>query len=177
MDPVARVARATGLTLPPAVAALHEADGQASFSGRCAVTRGPTWLARLALWLGGFPRAASDLPVTLLIQPGPDGGCTWRRDFGGHVTRSHLSVSGDGRAVIERFGPVRLRMSLWMQDGRLHYGIDRMHVLGLPMPRWLTPRSETSECQTEAGDFGFDVSASLPVVGLLIRYRGQLRPD
>ena len=177
MDPVARVAATTGLVLPPAIEALHKVAGETRFHGRCAVTRGPSLLARMALWLGGFPQAAPDLPVTLLIQPGPDGGCTWRRDFGGHVTRSHLSVSSDGRAVMERFGPVRLRMSLWMQDGRLHYGIDRMHVLGLPMPRWLTPLSETSECQTDGGDFGFDVSASLPLVGLLIRYRGQLRPD
>ncbi|WP_071672819.1 DUF4166 domain-containing protein [Nioella nitratireducens] len=175
MDPVACVAATTGLVLPPAIEALHTVDGETRFQGRCAVTRGPSWLARMALWLGGFPQAAPHLPVTLLIQPGPDGGCTWRRDFGGHVTQSRLSVSGDGREVVERFGPIRLRMSLRMADGRLHYGIDQMHVLGLPMPRWLTPRSETCEYQTEAGDFGFDVSASLPFAGLLIRYHGQLR--
>ncbi|MGI3183672.1 DUF4166 domain-containing protein [Nioella aestuarii] len=175
MDPVAQVARTTGLTLPPAVAALHETNGQASFLGRCTVTRGGSLIARLALWLGGFPQAAPDLPVSVLTQTAPDG-CTWRRDFGGHVTQSRLSISDDGRAVLERFGPIRLRMSLRMTNGRLHYDITKMHVLGLPMPRWLTPRSETSEYQTEDGKFGFDVSASLPLVGLLIRYSGQLRP-
>jgi hypothetical protein len=174
MDPVAQVARMTGLDLPPAVAALHGATGDVRFQGRCAVTRGASLLARMALWLGGFPRTDADLPISLLTRTEPDSSI-WRRDFGGHVTQSRLSVSDDGRAVMERFGPIRLRMSLRMADGRLHYDIDRMDVLGLPMPRWLTPRSETCEYQTEAGNFGFDVSASLPFAGLLIRYHGQLR--
>lgn len=176
MDPVAQVALAQGLTLPPAVAALHGVTGDASFSGRCEVIRGPSRLARLALWLGGFPGAARDAPVILRVRIGPDGS-TWQREFGGHVTRSRLSVSGDGGAVLERFGPIRLRMSLRVQGGRLHYDIARMHVFGLPVPGCLTPRSETNEHQTDAGDFGFDVSASLPLAGLLIRYRGSLRPD
>lgn len=174
MDPVAQVAQAGGLSLPPAVAALHDVDGEARFQGRCTVTRGQSRLARLALWLGGFPGASPDLPVSLRIRMGPDGSM-WQRDFGGHVTRSRLRLARDGRAVEESFGPIRLRMHLRMQGGRLFYDIDRMHVAGLPVPRWLTPRSGTCEFQTEAGDFGFDVSASLPLTRLLIRYRGQLR--
>jgi len=175
MDAVAQVALANGLTLPPAVAALHGVEGEATFTGRCDVTRGPSRLARLALWLGGFPQAARDVPVTLRVRVGSDGSA-WQRDFGGHVTRSRLRVSGDGSAIEERFGPIRLRMHLRLADGRLHYDIGRIYVFGLPMPRWLTPRSETSEYQTDTGDFGFDVSASLPLAGLLIHYRGWLRP-
>lgn len=175
MDPVAQVAASGGLSLPAAVGALHGTKGTVRYQGTCEITRGQSTMARLALRMGSFPAAGTSVPITLTTCTDVTG-TSWHRDFGGHVTRSQIWASADNSQVIERFGPIQLHMRLRLREGQLHYDLSRMQVLGLPVPRALTPRSKTWEYQTPAGDFGFDVSATLPLIGLLIRYRGQLRP-
>jgi hypothetical protein len=43
------------------------------------------------------------------------------------------------------------------------------------MPKALMPKSETAE-YVEGGRFRFDVGISLPLAGLVVRYRGWLAP-
>lgn len=174
-DPFAQVITAQGLTVSPAIQRLHLGRGVRRYIGQCDITRGTGMLARFCLWLAGFPPAGQQVPTRLTIIPTTTG-ADWRRDFDGHVTRSRLSCNSAKDRVIERFGPIRLTLSLRADAGRLRISVERLRVLGLPMPRALIPLSNTTESQDPDGTFCFDVAARLPWGGLLIRYAGTLRP-
>ena len=59
-------------------------------------------------------------------------------------------------------------------DGLAMY-LRRLTVLGIPVPRLFWPRIAALE-RVADGLFAFDVSISIPVGGLIIRYRGVLQP-
>ncbi|WP_254055862.1 DUF4166 domain-containing protein [Ruegeria sp. EL01] len=159
--------------LPEAVRTLHSSEGR--FAGRCWIERGQGRLVAMALRLGRFPPAGSNIPVQVTISR--DGQrWSWERDFNDHKTQSSLTYDHDTGCVREDFGA----MSIWLQpsfDGRrLGISIHRLTILGVPIPPFLLPRSTTTEWQDEQGCFKFDVAAEAPGLGLLIRYQGWLTP-
>ena len=160
--------------LPPAVVDLHSRPGR--FSGRCSIVRGTGALTALALRIGRFPPTADDVPVTLTTQ---HESCqwTWYRDFGGHKTVSNLYFDTTRGQVRENIGG----LSLWMRpkgsEGKLLLDIATIKLLGCPCPRLMLPRSNSVEWQDDQGRFCFDISAWMPGVGPLIRYRGWLTRD
>lgn len=170
-----QVIAAQGLAVPEAVLALHAGQGTKQYEGRCDITRGTGLLARIVLRLAGFPPAGQRVPVRLTITTSGDHGA-WVRDFGGHVTRSHLSCNSAKDRVIERFGPIRLMLSLRATEGRLHISVAGMRFFGLPVPKALLPVSDTVEGSGPNGVFQFDVAARAPGAGFLIRYTGELHP-
>jgi hypothetical protein len=48
-------------------------------------------------------------------------------------------------------------------------------IFGLPMPMALAPKSAAREWADD-GDFCFDVPIALPLIGLVVHYKGRLRP-
>lgn len=159
--------------VPVAVRRFHEEPGH--YAGRCSVEGGTGWLVALVLRLGHFPRDAEDIPVQIRIdRDGQE--WRWARDFDGHITRSRLTFDHGVECVREQLG----RLTIWLMPeisgGRLLIHIRRLSVMGLRCPAFLLPRSSTVEWQDETGCFCFDVSADMPVLGRLIRYRGWLVP-
>nr|WP_302479262.1 DUF4166 domain-containing protein [Ruegeria arenilitoris] len=159
--------------LPPAVRQLHEAPGL--YAGRCSVAGGKGRLIALVLRLGRFPPDAADIPVQVTIDRA---GHEWRwvRDFDGHTMRSRLTFDHGAECVREQLGFLSIWLVPEVSDGRLLIHIRRLSVLGIRCPAFLLPRSSTVEWQDEIGHFGFDVSAEMPMLGCLIRYRGWLAP-
>jgi hypothetical protein len=51
----------------------------------------------------------------------------------------------------------------------------RWRLLGIPMPRFLLPTGAARE-HADGGRFNFDVEIRLPLVGLVVAYRGWLAP-
>ena len=49
----------------------------------------------------------------------------------------------------------------------------RLRFLGVPCPRWLMPAIVADETAGE-GRLHFEIRASLPLVGVVTRYRGHL---
>ena len=164
----------TTADLPVAVLGLHGRAGR--YSGRCDIEVGRGRLVRLALRLGSFPPAADDIPVQVRIDRNGKG-WVWERDFDGHSTRSHLTFDHEFECVREQLGWLTLWLKPEFSNGRLSIHIQHLRVLGLRCPAFLLPRSSTVEWQDEQGRFRFDVSAEMPVFGLLTRYRGWLTPD
>ncbi len=156
--------------LPEEVQATHDHAGPRRWSGRAEVTRGAGWMARAVAWVFRFPRAAVDVPVTVLKTP-VEGGEVWERRFGGQVFRSHLRGGAGG--LTERFGPLTFAIALEVSERALHWPVARGWCLGLPLPRWLLPVSVARE-YAEDGRFRFDVALHAPFVGLIVRYRGWL---
>ncbi|GAB1479857.1 hypothetical protein MASR2M74_24260 [Paracoccaceae bacterium] len=157
--------------LPPALQNLHHRP--AIWKGRAEVIRGTTWPARLLTRLAGFP-PAGQVPLTFSISA-TDAGEVWTRDFGRHRTRSTLRAGPDG-VLCEAFGPFRVTMRPAVTPHGLALTVTALHFLGLPCPKLLLPRDTSTEAALPGGAVGFDIRASLPGIGLLIRYRGEMAP-
>ncbi len=155
------------------VRALHTTLGV--YTGECVIARGRGVLASLALRFGRFPPAGQSVPVRLRVQQ-QGRYWYWSREFGGHETQSVLNFDTKRDSVCERFGALRVWLKPYVDDDELRLEIRRLTLFGLPCPRFLLPRSSTTEWQDERGRFRFDVSADLPAFGMLIRYHGWLTP-
>lgn len=97
----------------------------------------------------------------------------WNRDFDGHGLTSLLRR--DGEVLQERIGPIRLAMALYALDGNLCVDVVGATLYGVPLPRSILPQSQSIEYD-DLGRLGFDISASVPGLGLLVRYHGWLKP-
>lgn len=163
--------------LPKPLRAMHRLGAQPAATGVATVERGRHVLAKLLAAVIGLPRAGADIALnvrfarTLTHE-------RWTRKFGDQEFHSDMS-EGQGREaglLIERFGPFSLAMALVWEDERLKFVIRRWRLGPLALPLWLAPISTTHE--TVANDrFNFDVGISLPLIGLVVRYRGWLKPQ
>ena len=165
-------------SLAPPIQQLHTVSSVSRFAGRCRVVRGQNLLARLVAALVGFPEASADQPieVTLTVQGSTE---LWVRSFSGRAFSSRQWADGDGAApgdlLRERFGVVCVGLALAVENANLRYMVRNWSFCGMPMPRWLGPRSIATE-SVEAGQFKFDVQISHPLTGLIVRYAGLLAP-
>lgn len=163
--------------LPEPIRALHRTIDLRRWAGRAEVTRGRGGLARLIGWAMGFPPEAADCAVRVEMER-RGAGEVWTRSFAGRRFRSSLTPAGRaGGGVIERFGPLAFHIGLRVRDGQLEYPLVSGRFLGLPLPRWLLPVSETAESVDGQGRATFDVAVSHPLAGQIVRYRGWLVPD
>ncbi len=160
--------------LPQAVRGLHDGAARGAFRGIAKVERGAHPLARLAAWLIGFPAAGSAVPVSVTIEASDDREI-WLRDFAGRRFQSELSLGHgpNGRLLIERFGATRVGLALAVDEKRLRIVPVSMTVIGIPLPAAFLPGGESYEYDVD-GRFCFHVEIILPLVGLLVCYRGQL---
>lgn len=164
-------------TLPPALRRLHDVAFADTFAGMGEVLRGTGLAARLIGWAMGFPPAGRNVLVNVRMQRvGTDE--VWVRDFAGRRFRSRISPGGSRGSgeVREHFGLLSFAIPLAFSDGALAYPVQRAFLLGVPLPRWLTPRSETHERVDEAGRACFDVRISMPGIGHVVSYMGWLEP-
>jgi hypothetical protein len=162
--------------LPPAVRRLHAIHDIESFSGLADVERGASLLARLAAWFFRFPKAAQGVPLTI-TKTRTSKGEVWERDFDGRVFRSYLSPSPRPHHYKERFWAFTYEQELPVADGALHLPVRRGWFLGIPLPSFLLPRSDSREFE-QGGRFHFDVGLKAPLGGaLIVRYAGSLMPD
>ena len=157
------------------VRSLHLVHSERRYRGRAEVTRGRGLLARLAAWFFGFPKAGRDVPLTLTKTRVGDGEI-WQRDFDGRVFRSFCSPGSAPGRYKERFWWFTYEQDLPIQEGAMFLPVRRGWFLGLPLPRFLLPTSESKEYAI--GDvFHFDVALGAPLGGgLIVRYRGSLAP-
>ncbi len=163
-------------TLPEKVKALHGVQDIESFSGEAEVTRGTSLIARLAAWFFGFPPAAERVPLTI-TKARTELGEIWERNFGGRLFRSHCTPAPLKYCYRERFGIVSFELELAVDSSGMEFPVRRGWFLGIPLPRFLLPDSETRE-YVENDVFRFDVSLTAPLkAGLIVRYRGWVIPD
>lgn len=163
-------------TLPPRLQELHGAVVVKQWTGHADVRRGSGIMARIVAAVFGFPKATSQASVAVTLSP-EDGAERWTRNFDGKVFSSVQSC-GTGKneyLLMERFGVVSFALAIVVKDGRLCLVPRRWSLLGMPMPRFLLPDGLSFETE-EGGEFCFDVEISAPLVGLIVAYKGTLRP-
>jgi hypothetical protein len=158
--------------LPETVRDMHRWCADAGASGEATVERDGSIAARLIALVMGFPRAGTHpLHVSFIERDGVE---AWTRTFGDRSFTSHLSER-HGR-LVERFGPLRFAFELPSDARGLEMRIVAWSCFGVPLPMALAPRSVAREWQ-EDGRFHFDVPIALPLVGLVVHYRGWLVMD
>lgn len=167
-----RVLGAEFETLPPVVRALHAASGHRRYRGQVEVVRGANPLACLFGWATRLPPAGKGEVEVEIDTSGVEE--KWTRHIGGHAMPSRL-WERDG-LLCERLGLARFGFRLTVEQGDLVWRVERVTALGLPLPvRWFD-KVQARESELE-GRYRFDVAAAMPVIGLLVRYRGWLRVD
>ena len=148
----------------------HSLAGSHELHGWVEVHAPRSWAARLlAVCLGAPTRAASGpLRFELLAQQGVE---TWTRFFPNKTMQSVLKR--DGTRIMEKLGASRLSFELVEVAGALEMRLNGMHFWGIPCPHWLMPDITARE-SGEMGRLNFHVQASVPVIGLVVRYTGHL---
>jgi hypothetical protein len=156
------------------LAEIHDID---NFAGDASVERGQGLASRLVGSLFGFPPATNAVTVEVTKQKTAKGE-QWIRRFGDRSFVSHLSLRHDDAPGMlrERFGPLSFALRLRAENGKVHWPVEKWTALGVPMPLWLMPKSETVEFVDGDGRFNFDVAITVPLVGRVVRYRGWLKP-
>jgi hypothetical protein len=161
--------------LPLPIRRLHSPASVSIYSGRCAVTRGTNFLARMVAGVAGFPTAGQDQPITVQFCR-TQSGERWVRTVA-HRTFASSQSRPTGRSeglLRERFGPVAVDMALRVESSGLKYVVRRWLLLGIPLPLWLGPRTAAIESVDGEGRFNFDITLWHPFMGLLVRYAGWL---
>jgi uncharacterized protein DUF4166 len=163
--------------LPRAVQALHTVHDRQCWAGEAKVTRGHSLLCALLCRIVGFPATSDKTPVTVTMERHGNSEI-WQRNFGSKTFKSVLTRSGkpESGMICERFGPFAFDIQLELKEGTLLFPVSRGRFLGLRLPRWLLPLSNSCE-QEEHGRFVFDVAIALPGLGTLVHYHGWLRPQ
>jgi saccharopine dehydrogenase-like NADP-dependent oxidoreductase len=164
------------------VKAFHDAHATPVWEGFAEVGRGRNLISRVIGRIMGLPIAGKDIPLTVSVDRNETsiGNKTvfhevWTRNFAGRRFTSHMESTGKGVAT-ERFGSFIFTFALSVKENELLFPVNTWRVGFIPMPRFLAPLSVTREYQDKEGRFCFDVRITLPFFGLLVHYRGWLKP-
>ena len=160
--------------MPPAVRAAHAPDPARELLGEVDIEGAANPFGQVIAWFAGFPNAGTRVRASVTVERDGDGE-VWVRRFGRATFASRLSESGPGR-VAERFGPLTFDLDAKADAYGFTLAIVGARLGELPLPRFLTPKTEASGHADENGRYRFDVAISVPVLGRLVRYRGWLTP-
>jgi Domain of unknown function (DUF4166)/Saccharopine dehydrogenase NADP binding domain len=162
--------------LPRQIREMHQVMTTLTAEGRADVERGRNAASRAIGWLFGFPQQGRDVPLRVhFVSDGHRE--RWVRKFG---NRSFWSDQAEGRGrsdklLEESFGVFSFGLALVASPDRLKLVVRRWRLFRLPLPLAFAPFGDVYEF-VEAGRFNFHVEICLPVIGLVIRYRGYLVP-
>ncbi|HKH33024.1 MAG TPA: DUF4166 domain-containing protein [Beijerinckiaceae bacterium] len=163
--------------LPAMTQAIHRPDPLLLLRGTAAATGGASPIARFVARLFGFPGTTGELPVRVVIER-HGAGERWTRIFGDKTFVSFLdSPDAGASSIAERFGIMTFRVALGLDEKGLSFTPVKGWIGPVPLPRWMLPRVTAHESVTLDDAHHFDVRISLPVLGVLVHYRGALRID
>ncbi len=155
--------------LPPALKRIHDARRSKRYVGRCDI-RGGGLIARTIARLAGLPIAQTDAPIEVTIDA-TEKGETWLRKFGTQRMQSRLTCRQ--QRIVERLGPLVIAFDLSTHEERIVWSLYSARLALLPLPlTWLLKCAATEALHD--GRYGFDVSAHVRGIGLIVHYKGWL---
>lgn len=159
--------------LPESLRRLHGVRGRARYAGVATFERGRNPLARLCARIAGLPPLVGEVPVAVEVVADARGE-SWHRDFGGRRMSTRLALK-DG-LLRERLGMLQFRHALHANDGSIWWTVAGVRLFGfVPLPASLFDGVRCREYQQD-DRYRFEVEASLPVAGRVVRYAGWLEP-
>lgn len=155
--------------LPPALKRIHDARRCKRYVGRCD-TRGGGLIARTLARLAGLPIARTDAPIEVTVNVTATSE-DWQRKFGAQRMQSRLTCRE--QRMEERLGPIVLSFDLSAERERIVWSLYSARLALLPVPlTWLLKCAATESLDN--GRYGFDVSAHVRGIGLVVHYKGWL---
>jgi Domain of unknown function (DUF4166) len=172
----ARVLGASFHRLSPQLQGFHDGRAVKRYAGRCTISSGRNWIARVICRVASLPRADHEVPVTVVIERSDaseisEASESWTRRFGAHEMRSVLRTGRHG--LDERFGPIVLTFELIPAADRIEWRLKRARLLFMPLPAAWFAGCAATEVITD-GRYHFDARASITGIGLLVHYKGWL---
>ena len=156
--------------LAPILKSIHDARAMKLYVGRCDIRGGDNWLARIVARVAGLPVTHSDVRVEVTISAS-DATEHWVRKFGNQFMQSRLADRN--RYLEERLGPLVLTFELNAQQDRILWSLRSARLALFPVPMtWLLKCAATEAIHD--GRYGFDVSAHIRGIGLIVHYKGWL---
>ncbi|MET0967671.1 MAG: DUF4166 domain-containing protein [Tardiphaga sp.] len=161
--------------LPSVLRHAHDVRHVNVLAGHADVT-GPHGLGpRLVAWLFRLPRHGINLPLRVEMRREENGSETWSRIYPDVTMRSTLrNADPDTLQLDECFGPISIRLQWQATDSGLALQAVGARLFGIPLPRFLQPRSQATETVGSNGQFHFDVDIAMPLIGPIVSYRGDL---
>ena len=171
----AALGRAAYRALPPLVREFHDRTGPAIWTGRADIDGKQSLVPRVVRRLIGLPEPGRNIAVRVAASRAGTQEI-WSRTFADRSFSSRLQQGEPGH-VIEIVGALAFDLALTPGATGLVFQLARCRLAGISLPRWLAPRAWAREYQDGRARFAFEISLSLPVFGLLVRYRGWLLPE
>lgn len=166
-----RIAGSAFDAMPETLQHFHGGPDIRTSAGRCRVEVGGSPVARFLVWLLSLPYATDEAPITVTLRREADRE-VWIREIGGRRFQSVMHRT-NSNLLSETIGPVRFFFRLDTSTEGFSLYLTRCRVLGVPLPRALLPVVAAREVSNGSG-IAFDISAGLPLVGLIVAYRGEL---
>lgn len=171
-----RVLAGTFASLPAAIRQAHSFEREQRLAGRADVTCSETVAGKVLLRLLRLPRAGKDLPTSVVFRQNGDGEI-WQRSFGEDGFSSHLAAcSRRPGCILERKDGVSAVIRLEVAADHLRWQVESFRLFGFPLPRFLAPAIEAVE-RDISGRYHFEMTITLPGLGLFIAYKGWLEPQ
>ena len=159
--------------LPLVLRRFHGQDAGGSACLVFRVTHGNGWLCRMAAKIARLPRPGDEARGSLHVVI--DGDCErWIREVDGRRIET-VQHRRDG-LLIEETGPLHLGFRVMGSAEGMRFESVGGWFCGLPLASPLTPRVTAIVIGHEES-WRVDVRVELPVVGLLIRYEGEVTPE
>ena len=158
--------------LPAVLRRFHGSPRGGRVEGVFRVERGTGWVRSLLAGIGKLPPASERVPLRLDVRVAGDEE-HWTRSFGEQrlLTRQ---FAHEGR-LVELHPPWKLRIRLGATREGMQLEHERCYWNGIPLPRALAPRVESFVEAREECWF-VEVTIGLPLVGMVCRYSGEVRP-
>lgn len=159
--------------LPEVLRQFHCVPAGGSAGGMFRVTRGAGPIRDLVASSMRLPPASAAVPVRLQVAAAA-GRERWTRDFGAHrlVTEQWMR----GELLIEAAGPIRFGFRLSASDGRMLFRMERCWLGAVPIPMFAAPRVSAWVIGEDCA-WQIMVQVDVPVLGMIVRYEGELTTD
>lgn len=163
--------------LPAITRLIHTTDPSVILDGEAEVEGAESRAGWLIARAFGFPEAAAQAPVRVVIEN--DGtGERWARHYPTRTMRSYMTNADAAQGTIdEHMGPFRFRLKLAGGAEGINLIPAGVSWRGLPLPLWLLPAITATERASGDGRHLYDVRVALKPFGRLVHYKGWLRPD
>ncbi|HVZ42129.1 MAG TPA: DUF4166 domain-containing protein [Candidatus Kapabacteria bacterium] len=160
------------LLLPQPLQRFHSLAAGGTAEGRVTVEWSAGRPARLCARLLLLPKAGTDLPVRVVVEPDAQRE-TWLRWFGNGLMRTVQRAHRD--LLAERKGPATVYFLLRADAGGITFQYHSTRMFGIPLPRFIAPHIAARAAGEEQG-WRIDVRISIPMVGPIAAYHGLILP-
>lgn len=161
-------------TLPPAIKAFHD-DPTTPWKGHVNANGSNNLLAKIARKIMGLPKPAKNLPITISVDYINEYSESWTRTINGVAFSTLLTINPNPPQYMqEKWGLTSEYFALEVRDNKLCWNFQYHTILGFKLPRLLAPKVIAEERVDENGNYQFFASATLPMIGKIIEYKGSL---